>query len=38
MFMLTVADGVLTEVWSVDDNLKLMSQLGMELVPKGSPD
>ncbi len=33
MFMLKVVDGIVTEAWSIDDNLSLMSQLGMELVP-----
>ena len=33
MFMLKVVDGMVTEAWSIDDNLNLMSQLGMELVP-----
>ena len=33
MFMLKVVDGMVTESWSIDDNLNLMSQLGMELVP-----
>jgi hypothetical protein len=32
MFVATIVDGVLTEAWSVDDNLNLMSQLGMELT------
>jgi predicted ester cyclase len=38
MFFVKVADGVLTEVWFVDDDLNLLSQLGMEVVPKGSLD
>ncbi len=38
MFFMTVADGVLTEVWFIDDDLNLMSQLGMEVVPKGLLD
>jgi steroid delta-isomerase-like uncharacterized protein len=29
----TVLDGQLKEVWLVDDNLSLMQQIGMELVP-----
>ena len=33
MFMLKVVDGMVTEAWSIDDNLNLISQLGMELVP-----
>ena len=33
MFMLKVVDGMVTEAWSLDDDLNLMSQLGMELVP-----
>jgi predicted ester cyclase len=32
-YMVTVIDGVLTEVWSLDDEINLRSQLGMELVP-----
>jgi predicted ester cyclase len=32
-YMVTVIDGVLTEVWSLDDEINLLSQLGMELVP-----
>ncbi len=38
MFFMTVADGVLMEDWFIDDDLYLMSQLGMEVVPKGSQD
>ena len=30
-YMVTVIDGVLTEVWSLDDEINLRSQLGMEL-------
>ncbi len=37
-YMMTVVDGVLTEVWSLDDEINLFSQLGMEVVPKGSQD
>ncbi len=37
-YMMTVVDGVLTEVWSLDDEINLFSQLGMEVVPKGSLD
>ncbi len=33
MFILRVVDGMVTEAWSIDDNLNLMSQLGMGLVP-----
>jgi len=32
-YMATVIDGVLTEVWSLDDEINLRKQLGMELVP-----
>ena len=32
-YMVTVIDGALTEVWSLDDEINLLSQLGMELVP-----
>ncbi len=32
-YMMTVIDGVLTEAWSLDDELNLLSQLGMELTP-----
>ena len=32
-YMVTVIDGVLTEVWSLDDEINLRSQLGMEFVP-----
>ena len=32
-YMATVIDGALTEVWSLDDEINLLSQLGMELVP-----
>ncbi len=32
-YMGTVIDGVLTEVWSLDDEINLFLQLGMELVP-----
>ncbi len=37
-YMMTVVDGVLMEVWSLDDEINLFLQLGMELVPKESPD
>ena len=33
-YMVTVIDGVLTEVWSLDDEINLRSQLRMELVPE----
>ena len=32
-YMAIVIDGVLTEVWSLDDEISLFSQLGMELTP-----
>ena len=32
-YMMTVVDGVLTEVWSLDDEINLFSQLGLELTP-----
>jgi len=32
-YMVTVVDGVLTEVWSLDDEINLFSQLGWELAP-----
>jgi len=31
-YMATVIDGVLTEVWSLDDEINLYKQLGMELT------
>jgi len=31
-YMATVIDGVLTEVWSLDDEIELFRQLGMELT------
>ena len=31
--VVTIADGVVTEVWALEDILGLMSQLGMELRP-----
>ena len=31
--MITVVDGVITEGWFLDDDLDLMSQLGMEMAP-----
>jgi hypothetical protein len=30
--MMTLSDGVLTEVWSLDDEINLLTQLGMELT------
>ena len=32
-YMFTAIDGVLTEGWSLDDEINLFSQLGMELTP-----
>jgi predicted ester cyclase len=32
-YMMTVIDGVLTEVWSLDDVINVLSQLGMEPAP-----
>ncbi len=32
-YMATVIDGVLTEVWSLDDEINLFSQLGLGLTP-----
>jgi hypothetical protein len=32
----TVLNGQLKEVWIVEDNLSLMQQIGMELVPNAS--
>ena len=34
----TVLDGQLKEVWIVEDNLSLMQQIGMELVPTATED
>jgi predicted ester cyclase len=31
-YMMTLSDGVLTEVWSLDDEINLLTQLGMELT------
>lgn len=35
-YIATVNDSVLKEVWSLDDEINLFSQLGMELVPASS--
>ena len=35
-YMMTVIDGVLTEAWSLDDEINLFKQLGMEFTPASS--
>lgn len=34
MSISTVVDGKIKELWGMDDNLAMMTQLGMELRPK----